>query len=102
MSKSKENDAVETIVMYKAEKMKKSRAYKIHIKNVLKDYYVEATKEDMETFIMGGVDAMIFDVGSALGFTRNTSKIDGWTSWKKRREMLKKIFNKRKGKKHTT
>ena len=92
MSKSKVNDAVETIVVHKANKMIKSKGYEDHIQNVLRDHHIEVTKEAMKIFKMGGVDAMIYDVGSALGFIKNTPELNDWTSWDKRREMLKKIF----------
>ncbi len=84
------NDAVEAIVMHKADKMKNSKEYENYIKSVLNDHHIEA----VEVFKMGAVDAMIYDVGSALGFTRQTSSVDDWTSRRKRKEMLKKIFPK--------
>lgn len=91
------NDAVEIIIMHKAEKMKRSKKYNNYIKNVLTDHHIGVTKETMDMFVMGGVDAMIYDVGQTLGFVRNTTIVDDWTSRIKRREMLKKIFPERKG-----
>ena len=102
MGKSKDNDAFETIILHKAEKMRNSKKYKNHINNVLNDHNIDVTKGTEEIFIMGGVDAMIYDVASELGFTRNTNLMDDWASLKKRREILKKIFPKRTGKRHTS
>lgn len=76
------------------DKMTNSKEYENYIKSVLNDHHIEASKEAVEIFKMGAVDAMIYDVGSALGFTRQTSSVDDWTSRRKRKEMLKKIFPK--------
>jgi len=111
MSKSKENDAVETIILYNANKIKGSKLYAIYIKSDLKEHGIISSKDSKETvndfvevFKMGAVDAMIYDVGSAcaLGFAKNTPEVDDWTSRKKRQEMLKKIFPERTGKKLTS
>ncbi|MCH8121019.1 MAG: hypothetical protein IIC00_15000 [Planctomycetes bacterium] len=82
MSKKK---AVEIIVKHKANKMiKGSEQYENHIKTVLKLRHIKASKEAVEAFKMGAVDAMIYDVAPTLGFR---------PSYKKRLEMLKEIFS---------
>jgi len=41
---------------------------------------------------MGGVDAMIYDVASLVGFIANTPNHADWASCRKRQEILKEIF----------
>jgi len=98
------DDAFEKIIMHKAEKMKTGlRAgskYNKHIKIVLEQPNSTVCEEQVQNFVIGAVDAMIYDVGQALGFTkRRINIVDDWTSRRKRREMLKKIFPERTGKK---
>lgn len=92
------DDVVEKIIMHKANKMKKGLApgekYNEYITNVFEEHGIIASEETVKVFVMGAVDAMIYDVGSALGFTRRTRLVDDWTSWRKRKEMLRKIFPK--------
>lgn len=83
------NDAFEAIVMHKAKKMKKGLStgedYNKHIKDVLKQLDINTSKKQVKAFVVGAVDAMIYDVGAALGFRK---------SHRKRKEILKKIFPK--------
>lgn len=104
---SKENDAVETIIKYKANKMKRSKTYANYIKSILNEHKIisrETSEETVGVFVkvfkMGAVDAMIYDIGAALDFTKKKKKrsvdddddVDDWTSQPKRKEMLNKIF----------
>jgi len=79
MGKSKENDAFETIILYKANKMKKGLVpgspFNKHIKTVLGNPGTTVCEEQVENFVMGGVDAMIYDVASVVGFTTNTPEL---------------------------
>ena len=90
------DDALETVVMHKAGRMKKGldphSKYAEHIEQALGELGIGASDEDVKTFVAGGVDAMIFDVASLLGFTSNTRDHGDWASYEKRREMLRKIF----------
>ena len=77
-------DAFETIIKHKANSiLEGNKPYENHIKTVLKLRHNKASKEAVEFFKMGAVDAMIYDVGSALGFR---------TSYTKRIMLLKEIF----------
>ncbi len=80
-------DAFDTIIKHKANSiLKGNKPYENHIKTVLKLRHNKASKtskEAVEFFKMGAVDAMIYDVGSALGFR---------TSYTKRIKLLKEIF----------
>ena len=86
------NEAVETIIIYKANLMKNSSGFEEHIRNVLKEHAIISSETSEETvgifvkvFKMGGVDAMIFDVAGALDFS-DLKRHD------ERQKMLAKIF----------
>jgi len=93
------NDAVETIVIYKGNRIKCSQKYEEYIKRVLKEHNIISSKTGEEevkvlvrVFKMGAVDAMTYDVGAALDFTKKKHSVDDWTSFEKRREILRKKF----------
>ena len=106
---SKVNDAVDTIIRHKANKMKGSSGLTKHIKSILKEYGIISSEDNKETvnnfikvFKMGAVDAMIYDVGAALDFTKQKKKrfvddddVDDWTHHQNRKKMIRKIFPKR-------
>lgn len=78
-------EAIEIIVKHKANNMTKgNKEYEDHIKTVLKIRNIKASREVVEAFKMGAVDAMIYDVAPSLGFR---------ASHPRRIEMLKKIFS---------
>lgn len=91
------NEAVETVIRKKAERIKgglvPDSKYNNHIKKVLKQLDTNASEEQVRIFIVGAVDAMIYDVGSALAFTQQRDCVDDWTFHEKRQEMLGKIFS---------
>ena len=86
------NESVETIINHKANLMKNCRIYKEYITIVLKEHDIIASEETVKVFIMGAVDGMIYDIGAALDFTKQKHSVDDWTSYKKRKEMLRKFF----------
>jgi len=100
------DDAFEKIIMHKAEKMKKGLVpgsqFNRHIKNMLRQSGTNVCEEQVENFVMGAIDAMMYDVASLVGFVANTRRYDDWASCRKRQEMLKKIFPERTGKKLTS
>ncbi|MEN3013545.1 MAG: hypothetical protein ABDH23_02880 [Endomicrobiia bacterium] len=51
-------------------------------------------KDNIETAIIGAVDAMIYDVACALDFTKVKKKLNikDWSSYQTRKELLKEIF----------
>lgn len=85
---SKEDEAVETIIMYKAERIRKSEEHTKHIKEFLGECGINFKDIPVDVFKICAVDAMIFDVGAALN-------ISVWKSLNKRKEMLGKIFPKK-------
>ena len=97
------NKAVEKIIMYKANKMKTglkpNTKFNKHIKAVLGKDGTKVSDEQVQNFIVGAVDAMIYDVGQELGYDKKKSMVDDWASFKKRQEILKKIFPDAKAKK---
>ncbi len=93
------NEAVKTIIEHKANLIRNSQEYKKYIKNVLKKHGIVASADSeekvkvlIEVFIMGAVDAMIYDVGTALDFTKQKRSVNDWTSYRKREDMLDGIF----------
>ena len=86
------NESVKIIVKHKANLMKNSPKYKDYIRDILKEHGITASDETMRVFIMGAVDGMIYDIGAALDFTKQKDSVDDWTSYKKRKEILKEIF----------
>lgn len=93
------NEAVEKIVLHKGNLIKRSKQYKDYIESVLREHDIISTKTSREevkvlvkVFKMGAVDAMIYDVGSALDFTKKKLSVDDWTSFKKRKKILRKKF----------
>jgi len=67
------NKALKTIVVTKAEWIRKNDQHTKHIMGVLKDCNIQA-KDVKQVVKMSAVDAMIYDVGSALGFKRITKR----------------------------
>jgi len=90
------DDAFEEIIMHKAEKMKTGlipdSPFNTHIKEVLGQPGIPVCEEQVENFVIGGVDAMIYDVASLVGFVKNTPDHADWTSHTKRQEILNEIF----------
>ncbi|HUU15877.1 MAG TPA: hypothetical protein VMW72_01905 [Sedimentisphaerales bacterium] len=86
------NEAFEKIVGHKAKLIKKSTGYEKYIKDVLKKRGIRDSEEIVKVFKMGAVDGMIYDIGAALDFTKQKHSVDDWTSYKKRKEMLMKLF----------
>ena len=93
------NEAVETIIIYKGNRIKNNDRYEKYIKSVLKEHNIidsETSEETVEVFVkvfkMGAVDAMTYDVGAALDFIKQRDCVDRWTSRKKRKEILRKKF----------
>jgi hypothetical protein len=96
---SEVNEAVERIVLHKANLMKGSRGYDRHIKEVLTEHGVissETDKEKVKVFVrvfkMGGIDAMVFDVGAALDFRKQKAGVYDWTFQANRAHILRKSF----------
>jgi len=90
------DDAFKEIILYKAERMKTGlipgSPYNTYIREVLGQPGIHVCEEQVENFVMGGVDAMIYDVASLVGFNANTLNHADWASYTKRREMLNEIF----------
>jgi len=90
------DDAFKEIIRYKAENMKTGlipgSRYNRHIKRVLRQAGANVCEEQVENFVMGGVDAMIYDVASLVGFIANTPDFSDWASRSRRQEILMEIF----------
>ena len=87
------NEAVETIIKHKADLIIENEGHTKHIKQFLSERGVNVKEIPVKVFKICAVDAMIYDVGAALRFTKQKrDKHKNWTSYKTRIEMLRKIF----------
>ena len=90
------DDAFKEIIWHKAEKMKTGlipgSPFNTYIKEVLGQPGIPVCEEQVLNFVIGGVDAMIYDVASLVGFVRNTPDYSDWSSRSKRQEILSEIF----------
>ena len=92
------NEAVKRITIRRGNHIKNSEGYGEYIESVLKEHNIvnsETGEETVEVFVrvfkMGAVDAMTYDVGSALALG-NKDDVEDWTSKEKRREILREKF----------
>ena len=84
-------ETIETFVMRKAKRMITKRGdddeYMKHIEELLSDHDISSNNDVFQVFKMGAVDAMIYDVGCALG-SRKLMKHDT------RKYFLRQLFPK--------
>jgi hypothetical protein len=66
--------------------------FNTHIREVLGQPGIPVCEEQVQNFVIGGVDAMIYDVASLVGFTTDTPDHSNWASRGKRKEILNEIF----------
>lgn len=76
------DQAFEKVLLWKAQKM------------VRADYSeaIGLVQADEQSFKVGAVDAMVFDVATLIGFTKKTNEHLDWTSHPIREQFLGKIF----------
>ena len=88
MDKKEANEAVEKVLLYKGTLIKKdNEKYRTHIEKILaKRHNVD---DPIEAFIMGAVDAMIYDIACSLGFTNQYQ-----TSYEMRKKSITKLWKK--------
>jgi hypothetical protein len=82
------NEAVEAVVLHKARLMMGSSKYRGYARQVLAERGLPGDDATVEAFVLGAADAMIYDIASVLGFTRQTQRVDDWASYRKRRQVL--------------
>jgi hypothetical protein len=92
------NEAVEKILLYKANLMKGSLGYNRHIREVLIEHGIisketgeEEVKILVKVFKMGGIDSMVFDVGAVLALA-GQDHLHNWTMKANRAHILRKKF----------
>lgn len=88
------NESVEKVLLYKGKLIRHSRGYKQYIKKILNDQGINCNDETVEAFVMGAVDGMIYDIACSLDFTKQKGKVNDWSSYRKRREILNKVWSK--------
>ena len=86
------NKSVENLLLYKGRLIKSSKRYREYVKDRLKEHSV---KDIVEAFVMGAVDGMIYDVGSALDFTKQKGSIDDVTSFQYRKRIIRKLWGRK-------
>jgi hypothetical protein len=87
------NNSVENILLHKANLIKGSVALKErHIKNLFKEYRIDYNENNVRIFLMGAVDAMVYDMGCALDFTKQKGNINDWTSYEMRKIIINKLW----------
>ncbi len=92
------NEAVEKILLHKANLIENSDGHKKHAKSVLKEHGIissETSREEVKVLVkvfkMGAVDAMVYDVGSALALGRRDD-VENWTLQANRAHIIRKKF----------
>ncbi|MHC4169592.1 MAG: hypothetical protein ACYSWQ_21820 [Planctomycetota bacterium] len=96
------NDAVRAIVEHKVNLIICSKKYEKYIeevlrkKDVLKKHGIADSEETMKALVkafrMGAADAMIYDIGAALDFTKQKRSVHDWTSYRNRQDILTRFF----------
>jgi len=97
--------AIETVLCHKGKKMMdaarmRSKAkggkerYGDHIQAIL-DQFAKDNLEDnlFKAFLMGAIDAMIYDTSCSLDFTKRKAKHDDYSGYPLRKRLIKKIFD---------
>ena len=89
------NESIEKIFLYKGNLIKNSKRYRQYVKGVLNDQGINDTRDTVEAFVMGAVDGMIYDIACSLDFTKQKGGVNDWSSHRKRKEILNKIWKKK-------
>ena len=76
--------SIETLLLHKGGLIKNRKAYRKYVKEVLRKHRI---RNNVDAFVMGAVDAMIYDIASSLGLIRQKS-------YKKRKEIIDKLWSK--------
>lgn len=75
--------SIETLLLHKGGLIKNRKAYRKYAKKVLRKHRI---RNNVDAFVIGAVDAMIYDIASSLGLIRQKS-------WKKRKEIIDKVWS---------
>ncbi len=90
------NESIEKVLLYKGRLIKDNRRYRQqHIKRILNDQGIKNNDDTVKAFVMGAVDGMIYDIACSLDFTKQKGRINDWSSYRKRKEILNKIWKKK-------
>lgn len=81
------DEAFEKILLWKAKRM------------LSENRFQPIGVEPSDAVKRASIDAMVFDMASITGFTRETGEHSNWAAFKKRREFLDKVF---KSNEHST
>jgi len=61
------NESIEKILLHKGALIKKNDDYRKYVRKILKKHGIKPSKATVEAFVMGAVDAMIYDISCSLG-----------------------------------
>lgn len=75
--------SIEVLLLHKGGLIKNRKAYRKYAKEVLKKRRI---RSNIDAFVIGSVDAMIYDIASSLGLIRQKS-------YKKRKEIIDKLWS---------
>lgn len=84
--------SVEDLLLYKGKLIKNAKGYRLYIQERLKEHSIT---DPEEAFVMGAVDGMIYDLGSAMDFTKQKGKTFDVTAYVYRKEIIKKLWGKK-------
>lgn len=92
------NEAVKTILIYKANLIKNKDGLEQHIRSILTEHNIISSESSegtvnnlVKVFKMGIIDGMVYDVGSALALA-GKDNVENWTSRDKRRDIIREKF----------
>jgi hypothetical protein len=87
---SEVNQSFETIVTHKAHKMVASVAYKNYARELLQE--LSETRLE-QAFILGAMDATIYDLACAMDFTKRKGTVNDYSSYSQRKRLIQKILD---------
>ncbi len=84
--------SVEDLLLYKGKLIRNSKRYREYVRERLQE---NSVNDIVEAFVMGAIDGMIYDVGSALDFTKQKGTTDDVTAFSYRRRIIKKVWERK-------
>ena len=83
------NESVSRLINHKAQLMRNSQKYRNYLRDLMKDLGIA---DPVEAALLGAVDAMIYDLATALDFTKQKGRVGDWSSYASRRAIIKELW----------
>ena len=83
------NESVSHLIDHKARLMRNSQNYRKYLSELVKDLGIA---DPVEAALLGAVDAMIYDLATALDFTKQKGSVSDWSSYSSRRAIIRRIW----------